>query len=97
MFFADWEAGDRTAASRIATPEAVAKMFGHTYAPLATSSGPQDPWHFNNCQGAAGHTYCTWQAQDQELDLSVSNGTGSPGVEVDGVRWFEGSPLREVP
>src|SRR5580700_3353970 len=74
--YAAWMQGDKATASLVAAPSAVTKMFSRTYATIATSSGPQDPFHFNSCSGAAGSAICTWDGQDQQIQMLVRNNTG---------------------
>lgn len=95
--YAAWMQGDKATASLVAAPSAVTKMFSRTYATIATSSGPQDPFHFNSCSGAAGSAICTWDGQDQQIQMLVRNNTGGLPILVMEVKFFEGSPLKEVP
>jgi hypothetical protein len=95
--YAAWMQGDKATASLVAAPSAVTKMFSRTYATIATNSGPQDPFHFNSCSGAAGSTICTWDGQDQQIQMLVRNSTGGLPILVMEVKFFEGSPLKEVP
>jgi len=95
--YAAWKQGDRAAAAKVAAPAAVTKMFSHPYAPIQTSSGPQDPFRFTNCTGAAGSAICVFDGQDQQIQMRVRNSTGGLPIEVEEVKWFEGSPLKEVP
>src|SRR5260370_29124762 len=45
-----WKAGDRVAASRVASPDAVNQMFATPYQAQPSSSGPVDPYSFQGCQ-----------------------------------------------
>ena len=95
--YAAWKQGDQTAAAQVAAPAAVTKMFAHPYAAIQTSSGPQDPFRFTDCTGAAGSAICTFDGQNQQLQMLVRNSTGGLPIQVQEVKWFEGSPLKEVP
>lgn len=85
-FYADWKAGDRAAAAQIASADAVSQMFQYPYGPIPTNSGPEDPYLFQNCQGAAGSVICTWTGQDQALNILVRNVTGGLPVQVESVQ-----------
>lgn len=81
--YADWQAGDRTAAATVASPEAVNQMFEFDYQPLQTNAGPTDPYAFQNCEGAAGSIICTWRGQDDaQIVMTVRNTTGGLPVLV---------------
>ena len=81
--YADWQAGDRTAAATVASPEAVEALFQFAYEPLQTNAGPTDPYSFQNCEGAAGSIICTWSGQDNaQIVMTVRNTTGGLPVLV---------------
>lgn len=81
--YADWQAGDRTAAATVASPEAVDQLFEFAYEPLPTNAGPTDPYTFQNCEGAAGSIICTWSGQDNaQIVMTVRNTTGGLPVLV---------------
>jgi len=81
--YADWQAGDRTAAATVASPEAVNQMFEFDYQPLQTNAGPTDPYNFQSCEGAAGSIICTWSGQDNaQIVMTVRNTTGGLPVLV---------------
>jgi hypothetical protein len=78
-----WKTGDRVAASRVASPQAVTQMFSVPYQAQASTSGPVDPYSFQGCQGAAGSTICSWQAQGlSTITMRVRNTTGGLPVLV---------------
>lgn len=78
-----WKTGDRVAASRVASPDAVNQMFGTPYQAQPSSSGPVDPYSFQGCQGAAGSMICTWQASGiGTITMRVRNSTGGLPVLV---------------
>lgn len=65
--FNAWKNNDHTAAAAVATPAAVTQMFSQAY---SSHSG----WFFNECQGAAGSTYCNWiSKQEGELLIRIDN------------------------
>ena len=67
-----WIAADRSRAAGIATPDAVDSLFGTTYE-------PSDNWQYRGCEGAAGHTYCSWSDQaGRTLMMGMSNGAENP-------------------
>ncbi len=81
--FNAWKAGDRGAASRVASPDAVNQMFAVPYQAQQSTNGPVDPFSFEGCQGAAGSTICTWKAQGvSTIALRVRNTTGGLPVLV---------------
>ena len=81
--YADWQAGDRTAAATVASPEAVEALFQFAYEPLQTNAGPTDPYNFQGCEGAAGSIICTWSGQDDaQIVMTVRNTTGGLPVLV---------------
>jgi hypothetical protein len=78
-----WKTGDRVAASRVASPSAVTQMFAVPYQAQASTGGPVDPYSFQGCQGAAGSTICSWQAQGlSTVTMRVRNTTGGLPVLV---------------
>jgi hypothetical protein len=78
-----WKTGDRVAASRVASPQAVTQMFSVPYQAQASTTGPVDPYSFQGCQGAAGSTICSWQAQGlSTVMMRVRNTTGGLPVLV---------------
>ncbi len=78
-----WKTGDRVAASRVASPQAVSQMFAVPYQAQASTTGPIDPYSFQGCQGAAGSTICSWQAQGlSTVTMRVRNTTGGLPVLV---------------
>jgi len=67
--FDAWKANDLAAANAVATPGAVAQLFGQPY---SAGSG----WMFVKCDGAAGSTYCTWVDKvENRLQLRINNMT----------------------
>jgi hypothetical protein len=65
--FDAWKAGNRTQAAATATPTAVDQIFAKAY---TWSSG----WFFNQCDGVAGSTYCTWiDNTEGRLELRIDN------------------------
>ena len=75
--YAAWKAGDRNAAAKVASPDAVNQIFQFAYQPIQTNAGPQDPYQFRGCEGAAGSTFCTWAGQDNaQIVEQVRNDTG---------------------
>jgi hypothetical protein len=96
VLYSAWKQGDHPAAAQVAAPVAVTKMFSHPYAPIQTSSGPQDPFRFTDCNGAAGSAICTFDGQNEQIQMRVRNSTGGLPNEVEEVKWFEGAPLKEV-
>ena len=70
--FSAWEANDRDQAAKNATPAAVNEIF-------AESFSPGDGWSFEDCQGAAGHTFCSWKRSNgRELRIGVINAVEGP-------------------
>jgi peptidoglycan hydrolase-like protein with peptidoglycan-binding domain len=75
--FSAWEANDPEQAAKNATPAAVNQIF-------AQSFSPGDGWSFENCQGALGHTFCSWQRSDgRELRIGVQNAVDGPYYAAD--------------
>jgi hypothetical protein len=78
-----WKAGDRVAAAKVASPQAVNLMFATPYQAQPSTSGPVDPYSFEGCQGAAGSTICSWQASGLgTISMRVRNTTGGLPVLV---------------
>jgi len=70
--FSAWEANNRDQAGRNATPTAVNEMF-------AESFSAADGWSFEGCEGAAGHTFCSWKRSNgHELRIGVINAVEGP-------------------
>jgi hypothetical protein len=70
--FGAWEAGHRDQAAKNATPAGVNQTF-------AQSFSPNDGWSFEGCQGALGHTICSWKRSNgHELRISVINAVEGP-------------------
>jgi peptidoglycan hydrolase-like protein with peptidoglycan-binding domain len=70
--FSAWEVGDREQTAKNATPAAVTEIF-------AQSFSTADRWSFEGCQGALGHTICSWQrSSGRELRISVINAVEGP-------------------
>jgi hypothetical protein len=64
MFVEAWRQGSEAAMEILATPEATAQSAGIEPPSVAT---------FQRCEGAAGSIYCSWQADDGEVVVRVSN------------------------
>jgi Putative peptidoglycan binding domain len=70
--FSAWKAGNRDQTAKNATPAAVNEIF-------AESFSLSDNWSFEGCQGAAGHTFCSWKRSDgRELRIGVINAVEGP-------------------
>jgi peptidoglycan hydrolase-like protein with peptidoglycan-binding domain len=70
--FSAWQASNRDQAGRNATPAAVDQIF-------AESFSPADGWSFEGCQGALGHTFCSWKRSNgHELRIGVINAVEGP-------------------
>jgi hypothetical protein len=70
--FSAWEANNRDQAAKNATPGAVNDVFAQSF-----SAG--DGWSFEGCQGAAGHTFCSWKRSNgHELRIGVINAVEGP-------------------
>ena len=70
--FSAWEASDQDQAAKNATLAAVTEIF-------AESFSPADGWSFEGCQGALGHTFCSWQRLNgRELRIGVINAVEGP-------------------
>jgi hypothetical protein len=70
--FSAWEARNRDRAARNATPAAVNEIFAESFSPGAG-------WSSEGCQGALGHTVCSWKRPNgHELRISVINAVEGP-------------------
>jgi peptidoglycan hydrolase-like protein with peptidoglycan-binding domain len=70
--FNAWEAVNRNQAGKNATPAAVTAIFAQTFS-------SSDGWTFEGCQGALGHTYCSWKrSNSHELRIGVINAVEGP-------------------
>lgn len=70
--FNAWEAHSREHAGTNATPGAVDEIF-------AQSFSPSEGWSFEGCQGALGHTFCSWKRPNgHELRIGVINAVEGP-------------------
>ena len=70
--FSSWEAHNRDQAAKNATPAAVNQIFAESF-----SLG--DGWSFEGCQGALGHTFCSWKrSTGHELRIGVINAVEGP-------------------
>ena len=70
--FSAWEANNPGQAGKNATPAAVNEIFARSF-----SSG--DGWAFEGCQGALGHTFCSWKRSNgHELRIGVINAVEGP-------------------
>jgi hypothetical protein len=79
--FAAWQNGDRTAAAKVASADAVNQMFARAY----PASGP---YSFSNCGPAAGSLYCTWNGQHgASLQMTVRTLTGGLPIQVEMVQF----------
>jgi murein L,D-transpeptidase YcbB/YkuD len=79
--FSAWEAGNRARAGKNATPAAVNAIFAESFSPSAG-------WSFEGCQGAAGHTFCSWKRSNgHELTIGVINAVEGPYYVADQVQF----------
>jgi Putative peptidoglycan binding domain len=79
--FQTWQQGSEPTALLDATPSAVAQLFMQTFSPA-------DGWAFQGCEGAAGHTFCTWRRTNGTvLRLGVENAVQGPFFAVDMVEF----------
>ncbi|MGZ6617553.1 MAG: peptidoglycan-binding domain-containing protein [Solirubrobacteraceae bacterium] len=79
--FSAWEAHNRDRAGKNATPSAVNAIFAQNF-----SSG--DGWSFEGCQGAAGHTFCSWKRSNgHELRIGVINAVEGPYYVADQIQF----------
>jgi peptidoglycan hydrolase-like protein with peptidoglycan-binding domain len=75
--FGAWEAHNRDLAGKNATPAGVNEIFAESF-----SAG--DGWSFEGCQGAAGHTFCSWKRTNgHELRIGVINAVEGPYYAAD--------------
>jgi hypothetical protein len=81
--FIAWQNNDQGAAGNVASAQAVSQMFAQPYKPTQTSSGPQNPWTFANCDPAAGSLYSTWNGQGAaKIVMTVRTLTGGLPIQV---------------
>ena len=65
--FDAWAQHSEQTALLNATPAAVTQLFSQTFSQA-------DGWSFEGCQGAAGHTFCSWRRSNgKELRIGVEN------------------------
>ena len=70
--FSAWQAHNRGQAAKNATAAAVNQVF-------AQSFSAADGWSFEGCQGALGHTFCSWKRSNgHELRIGVINAVEGP-------------------
>jgi peptidoglycan hydrolase-like protein with peptidoglycan-binding domain len=74
--FSAWQAGDQNQAAKNATPAAVTEIFNFP---------PAGGWSFQGCQGATGHTFCSWRSSNRELSIGVLNAVQGPYYAADQV------------
>lgn len=70
--YAAWRKGDKATADTLGTPDAVNALFAYE---------PTD-FTFQDCQGAAGSTICTFTAGVGSIEMRVRNATGGEPVLV---------------
>jgi peptidoglycan hydrolase-like protein with peptidoglycan-binding domain len=79
--FDAWTHHDQAAALLNATPTAVAALFTHSFSPA-------DGWSSQGCQGAAGHTFCSWRRPNgEELRIGVENAVVAPVFAADNIQF----------
>jgi hypothetical protein len=79
--FGAWEADNRNRAGKNATPTAVNAIFSQTFSSA-------DGWTLEGCQGAAGHTFCSWKrTSGHELRIGVINAVEGPYYVADQVQF----------
>lgn len=79
--FTAWSQHSQAAALRDATPGAVTQLFAQNFSPA-------DGWSFEGCQGAAGHTFCSWRRSNgTELRIGVENAVVAPVFAVDEIQF----------
>jgi hypothetical protein len=79
--FSGWEAHSRGRAAKNATPAAVNAIFAENFS-------SNDGWSFEGCQGAAGHTFCSWKRSNgHELSIGVINAVEGPYYVADQARF----------
>jgi peptidoglycan hydrolase-like protein with peptidoglycan-binding domain len=70
--FSAWEANEQDQAAKNATPAAVSEIFAESFTPA-------DGWSFEGCEGALGHTFCSWKRLNgHELRIGVINAVEGP-------------------
>jgi peptidoglycan hydrolase-like protein with peptidoglycan-binding domain len=75
--FSAWEADDRAEAGKNASPGALAEIFAQRFSSA-------DGWSFESCQGALGHTFCSWtRSNGRELRIGVVNAVEGPYYAAD--------------
>jgi hypothetical protein len=75
--FSAWEAHNHDQAGKNATPAAVNEIFAQNF-----SAG--DGWSLEGCQGALGHTICSWKrSTGHELRIRVINAVQGPYYAAD--------------
>ncbi len=74
--FQAWTQADQNAAAKDATPQAVSELFARTWQ-------SSDGWIFDQCGGALGHVYCTWNGNSEKLILGGNDNTGAPFYFID--------------
>jgi peptidoglycan hydrolase-like protein with peptidoglycan-binding domain len=79
--FSAWEISNHSQAGLNATPAAVNEIFAHSFS-------SSDNWAFEGCQGAAGHTFCSWKRTGgHELRIGVINAVEGPYYAADQVQF----------
>ncbi len=79
-FYDAWSKGDRTAATALGEPAAVAAIFARPWSAA-------DGWTFSECSGAAGSAICAWQGGPGQLQMLVRGATGGLAVTVVDVKF----------
>ncbi len=72
--FNAWESNNRQQAGKNATPQGVNEIFAQS---------PTQGWSFEGCQGALGHTFCSWKRSGHELTIGVINAVEGPYYAAD--------------
>ncbi|MFY9781158.1 MAG: peptidoglycan-binding protein [Candidatus Baltobacteraceae bacterium] len=75
-----WTHGDRNAAAKNATPQAVTELFAQTW-------HASDGWTFDQCSPGAGQVWCSWNRPGQNLSLKANAGDVAPFHFVDGASF----------
>jgi peptidoglycan hydrolase-like protein with peptidoglycan-binding domain len=79
--FNAWSQHNEAVALKNGTQIAVGQLFAQTFS-------ASDGWSFDDCQGALGHTYCSWRRPTgQELRIGVENAVVAPVYAVDNVQF----------
>jgi hypothetical protein len=79
--FNAWTQNSQAAAHKDAAPVAVGELFAQTWSPAAG-------WSFEDCQGAAGHTFCSWRRSNgKELRIGVENAITAPFYVADEIQF----------